>query len=38
MKSLIVKRSVDIDGRKTRVSLEDAFATSDAVEGDHEDR
>ena len=45
MKSLIVKRSVDIDGRKTSVSLEDAFwrpkemnATSDAVEGDHEDR
>ena len=25
MKSLIVKRSVDIDGRKTSVSLEDAF-------------
>ena len=25
MKSLIVKRSVDIDGHKTSVSLEDAF-------------
>jgi predicted DNA-binding ribbon-helix-helix protein len=25
MKSLVVKRSVDIDGRKTSVSLEDAF-------------
>jgi Ribbon-helix-helix domain len=48
MKSLIVKRSVDIDGHKTSVSLEDAFwsdlkknrahATSDAVEGAHGDR
>ena len=25
MKSLVVKRSVDIDGHKTSVSLEDAF-------------
>ena len=25
LKSLVVKRSVDIDGRKTSVSLEDAF-------------
>ena len=25
MKSLVVKRSVDIDGRKTSVSLEDSF-------------
>jgi len=27
MKSLVVKRSVDIDGRKTSVSLEDAFSS-----------
>jgi predicted DNA-binding ribbon-helix-helix protein len=48
MKSLVVKRSVVINGHKTSVSLEDAFwndlrgncahATSDAVEGDHGDR
>ena len=48
MKSLVVKRSVVIDGHKTSVSLEDAFwqrpqgnrarATSDAVEGDRGDR